>query len=159
MAISVNIDLAYEFDVKAIAAEVFDVLSDVPTSASHFPKLDKLTDLGDGAYKWEMAKVGTAQVNIQTVYASKYVSNKAKGSVVWTPVKGEGNALVGGSWKIAEVKGKKPGTAITLKIDGTVEVPLPGLMKMVVGPVVKGEFEKLVEKYIDNLIKRFGGEV
>jgi hypothetical protein len=24
--------------------------------------------------------------------------------------------------------------------------------------VVKGEFEKLVEKYIDNLIKRFGGE-
>jgi hypothetical protein len=39
-----------------------------------------------------------------------------------------------------------------------VEVPLPGLMKMVVAPVVKGEFEKLVEKYIDNLIKRFGGE-
>ena len=30
---------------------------------------------------------------------------------------------------------------------------------MVVAPIVKGEFEKLVEKYIDNLIKRFGGEV
>jgi len=30
---------------------------------------------------------------------------------------------------------------------------------MVVVPVVKGEFEKLVEKYIDNLIKKFGGEV
>jgi hypothetical protein len=40
-----------------------------------------------------------------------------------------------------------------------VEVPLPGLMKMVVVPVVKNEFEGLVEKYIDNLIKRFGGEV
>jgi hypothetical protein len=26
-------------------------------------------------------------------------------------------------------------------------------------PVVEGEFEKLVEKYIDNLIKQFGGEV
>jgi len=26
-------------------------------------------------------------------------------------------------------------------------------------PVVKGEFEKLIEKYIDNLIKKFGGEV
>jgi hypothetical protein len=25
-------------------------------------------------------------------------------------------------------------------------------------PVVTSEFEKLVEKYIDNLIKRFGGE-
>jgi uncharacterized phage protein gp47/JayE len=102
-----------------------------------------------------MAKVGTAQVNIQTVYASKYVSDRKKGSVVWTPVKGEGNALVGGSWKIADL-GKT--TGLELKIKGTVEVPLPGLMKMVVVPVVKGEFEKLVEKYIDNLIKRFGGE-
>ena len=34
-------------------------------------------------------------------------------------------------------------------------MPLPGLMKMVVAPVVEGEFEKLVEKYIANLIKRF----
>jgi hypothetical protein len=28
-----------------------------------------------------------------------------------------------------------------------------------VAPIVSGEFEKLVEKYIDNLIKKFGGEV
>jgi hypothetical protein len=40
-----------------------------------------------------------------------------------------------------------------------VDVPLPGLMKMIVVPVVQGEFEKLVEKYIANLIKKFGGEV
>ncbi|HSH90524.1 MAG TPA: hypothetical protein VK996_11115, partial [Ramlibacter sp.] len=73
MAVTVNIDLGYEFDVKAKASEVFEVLSDVPTSVSHFPKVDKLTDMGDGVYKWEMEKVGTAQVNIQTVYASKYV--------------------------------------------------------------------------------------
>ena len=45
-----------------------------------------------------------------------------------------------------------------LAIQGEIEVPLPGLMKMVVVPVVEGEFEKLVEKYIANLIKRFGGE-
>ena len=159
MAVTVAIDLGYEFTVKASLRDVFDIISDVPTSVAFFPKVDKLVDLGGGVYRWEMEKVGTAQVNIQTVYASKYVNDKAKGSVVWTPVKGEGNALVGGSWKIAEVKGKKPGTALTLKIKGTVEVPLPGLMKMVVAPVVKGEFEKLVEKYIDNLIKRFGGEV
>ncbi len=156
MAITVDIDLGYEFAVKAPFKEVFDLLSDVPTSASFFPKVDKLTDLGGGVFRWEMEKVGTAQVNIQTVYASKYVSNAAKGSVVWTPVKGEGNALVGGHWKISD---KKKSTALEFKVSGTVEVPLPGLMKMVVAPVVKGEFEKLVEKYIDNLIKRFGGEV
>jgi carbon monoxide dehydrogenase subunit G len=155
MAVTVNIDLGYEFDVKAKAADVFEVLADVPTSVSHFPKVDKLTDMGGGVFKWEMEKVGTAQVNIQTVYASKYVSDKAKGTVVWTPVKGVGNALVGGRWKI---KDNKKSTGIELKIDGEITLPLPGLMKMVVAPVVEGEFEKLVEKYIANLIKRFGGE-
>jgi carbon monoxide dehydrogenase subunit G len=156
MAINVDIDLAYEFEVKAKAADVFALLSDVPTSVSHFPKVDQLTDMGGGVYKWEMEKVGTAQVNIQTVYASKYVSNKTKGTVVWTPVKGIGNAKVGGNWKITD---NKKSTGISLAIQGVVEVPLPGLMKMIVGPVVQGEFEKLVEKYIDNLIKQFGGEV
>lgn len=155
MAITVKIDLGYEFDVKAKAAEVFEVLSDVPASVAHFPKVEKLTDLGGGVYQWEMEKVGTAQVNIQTIYASKYTSDKAKGTVKWTPVKGVGNALVGGSWKIVD---NKKSTSVALAIQGEIEVPLPGLMKMVVSPVVEGEFEKLVEKYIDNLIKRFGGE-
>ena len=51
------------------------------------------------------------------------------------------------------------GTAVEFKVNGTVDVPLPGLMKMIVVPVVSSEFEGLVEKYIDNLIKKFGGEV
>ena len=156
MTVTVVIDLGYEFTVKASVKDVFDLVSDVPASASHFPKVDKLTDVGGGVYRWEMAKVGTAQVNIQTVYASKYVSDRKKGTVTWTPVKGEGNALVSGSWKLSQ--GKK-GTDIEFKVNGTVDVPLPGLMKVIVAPVVSGEFEKLVEKYIDNLIKKFGGEV
>ena len=159
MAITVKIDLGYEFNVKAKAAEVFELLSDVPTSVSHFPKVDQLVDLGGNSYRWEMEKVGTAQVNIQTVYACKYVSkwDAAKGvdTVKWTPVKGVGNALVSGSWDISD---QKKHTAVALAIQGDIEVPLPGLMKMVVVPVVEGEFEKLVEKYIANLIKRFGGE-
>lgn len=155
MSVTVSIDLGYEFEVKASAKEVFDVLSDVPTSASHFPKVHQLVDLGGGVYRWEMEKVGTAQVNIQTIYASKYVSNRTKGTVVWTPVKGEGNALVSGSWNITD---NKKSTAVVLKIEGEVTVGLPSLMKMVVAPIVESEFEKLVDKYIANLIKRFGGE-
>ena len=155
MAVTVEIDLGYEFEVKAKAADVFAVLADVPKSVGHFPKVEKLTDMGDGVYKWEMQKVGTAQVNIQTVYASKYVSSKAKGTVVWTPVPGVGNALVGGSWTL---KDNKKSTGVVLKIAGEMTVPLPGLMKVLVVSVVQGEFEKLVEKYIANLVKTFGGE-
>lgn len=156
MAVTVPFDLAYEFEVKAKAADVFAVLADVPLSASHFPKVDRLVDLGGNAYRWELQKVGTAQVNIQTVYASKYVADKKKGTIVWTPVKGEGNGLVSGSWTITD---KKKSTHVVLKIQGELTVPLPALMKMIVVPVVTSENEKLVEKYIDNLIERFGGEV
>jgi carbon monoxide dehydrogenase subunit G len=156
MTINVHIDLGYEFEVKANANEVFGVLADVPISASFFPKVDKLVDLGGGSYRWEMAKIGIGQINLQTIYASNYVSDQAKGTVVWTPVKGEGNALVSGSWKIAD---KKKSTVVVLKITGDLTLPFPGLMKMVIAPVVEAEFEKMTEQYIDNLTKRFGGEV
>jgi hypothetical protein len=128
----------------------------VPTSASFFPKLDQLVDLGDGVYRWEMAKIGVAQINLQTIYASKYTSNRAKGSVLWTPVPGEGNALVSGSWKITD---KKKSTHLVLQLQGALTLPLPGLMKMVITPVVEAEFEKLVEQYIDKLTQHFGGEI
>lgn len=157
MTVSVHIDLGYEFEVWAKFDEVFAVLSDVPRSVAHFPKVQKLADLGDGVYQWEMQKVGTAQVHIQTVYACKYSADKAKGLVRWTPVPGIGNAQVGGHWKISDQKGKS--TKLVLQTEGTVDVPVPGLMRMVVEPVVAAEFEKLVEKYIANLVKAFGGEV
>jgi carbon monoxide dehydrogenase subunit G len=158
MTMYVKIDLGYEFDVKASASDVFAVLSDVPTSASFFPKVDKLVDLGGGGYRWEMEKIGVASVNLQTIYACKYVSNKAKGTVMWSPIKSEGNALVSGSWTIRENTGKKKSTNLVLQINGDLEIPLPSLMKMVVAPIVTSEFEKMVEKYIDNLTKKFGGE-
>ncbi len=155
VAVTVNIDLGYEFDVKAKASDVFQVLSDVPASASHFPKVDKLTQLGQGVYRWEMEKVGTPEMNIQAVYACRYVCNQAEGTVRWTPVESVGNALVGGHWKIRD---NTHSTAIELRIEGDITVPLPGLMKSVVAPVVEIEFEKLVDKYIANLIRHFGGE-
>jgi len=156
VSITVNVELGYEFEVKASYKEVFDVLANVPTSASFYPKVDKLIDLGDGAYRWEMEKIGLAQVNLQTVYASRYVSNRARGTVVWTPVEGQGNALVSGRWKITD---KKKSTHVVLTIEGELTIALPALMKMVVAPVVEAEFEKMTEQYIDNLVKRFGGEV
>jgi hypothetical protein len=62
---------------------------------------------------------------------------------------------VSGNWKISD---KKKSTLIVLQINGELTLPLPGLMKMVVAPVVESEFEKMIEQYIANLTKRFGGE-
>lgn len=156
MSITIPIELGFEFEVKASAKEVFSVLSDVPVSASHYPHVEQLVDLGGGAYRWEMENIGVGALNLQTVYASKYVSNKAKGTVVWTPVKGEGNARVSGSWTITA---NKKSTHIVLQVEAELSLPLPALMKMVAAPLVEVEFERMTERYIANLIERFGGEV
>ena len=96
----------------------------------------------------EMEKIGVAQIKLQTVYACKYTANKAKGTVVWTPVKGEGNALVSGSWKI---KDNKKSTHLVLNVEAEVTLPLPALMELVATPVVEAELERLTEQYIAKL--------
>jgi len=154
MPVTVDFDLHREFEVKAGAAEVFAVLADVPASARHFPKVEQLVHLGGNRYRWELQKVGTAQVHIQTVYGASYASDAKKGTVAWTPIPGIGNALVGGRWQIEP---GKSGTHVALHLQGEVTVPLPALMKPLVSPVVTRENEQLVQTYIDNLIRRFGG--
>ena len=156
MSTTVAVEIGYAFDVKASAKDVFAVLSDVPTSASHYPQVDKLVDLGKGVYRWEMQKIGVGQFTLQAVYASKYVSNQAKGTVVWTPVKGIGNGQVSGSWTIRK---NKTSTHLELQAQVSVDLPIPPVMKVVVQPLLEAEFERLTETYIDNLIERFGGEV
>ena len=155
MTIIVPFDLRYEFDVKASPEDVFALLADVPTSASHLPKLAKLVDLGEQVYRWEMKRIGTAQMSVQTIYACKYLSDSKKMTVMWSPVKGVGNALIGGSWTIGK---KKSGSHLVLETSGELHVALPGLMKAIVTPMILTENELLITTYINSLTKHFGGK-
>lgn len=157
MALTLHIDLGYEFVVHADPDTVFDTLADVPRSASFFPQVARLTDLGAQTYRWEMAKVGVGQFSVQTIYASRYQSDRNQGRVSWAPVHdAPSNAQVSGHWAI---QNSHKGTALTLVLQGDLQLPLPALMKPVLSPLVSAEFEKLVERYIANLCEHFGGEV
>lgn len=157
MSLRIELELGYEFAVRARFAEVFEVLADVPTSAGFFPRVERLVALGDNAFRWEMQRLGTPELNLQTVYACRYRSHPKQGRVEWTPIEGVGNAQVSGSWALA--RHRRSFTALTLRIAGTVQLPLPPLMARLVTPLLQAEFEALVEAYIDALIERFGGEV
>ena len=148
MTVKVNIELDRKFSVSADKATVFKLLADVPESASHFPKVEALTDLGDNSFRWEMEKVGLGDHAIQTIYACKYSPDESNGIITWSPIKGEGNGIVSGSWKITE--GSK-GTDIHFKTSSELTLPLPGLLKLAISPVVKHEFNGMVDDYIDNL--------
>ncbi|MFP3977336.1 SRPBCC family protein [Marinobacter sp. KMM 10035] len=153
MAITVSIELNRELEIPGSYDEVFDLLADVPRSAAHFPKVNKLTDLGDNTYRWEMEKVGVDKHAIQSVYASKYASDKDSGKITWEPVKGEGNGLVRGSW-VLNAKGDNA-TIAKFQTSAELTLPLPGLLKLAISPVIKHEFNGLVDTYMANLKKAF----
>ncbi|NWN90958.1 SRPBCC family protein [Marinobacter adhaerens] len=153
MAITVSIELNRELEVPAGYDEVFELLADVPRSASHFPKLEKLTDLGDNTYRWEMEKVGVDKHAIQTVYASQYFADKDAGKITWEPVKGEGNGVVRGSWVLTPKS--KQVTALKFHTRAELTLPLPGMLKLAISPVIKHEFNSLVDTYMNNLKKAF----
>lgn len=153
MAITVSIELNREIDIPGSYDEVFDLLADVPRSASHFPKVHKLVDRGDNVYRWEMEKIGVDKHSIQSVYASKYRAEREAGKITWDPVKGEGNGVVQGSWKLA-AKGDKT-THAKFQTKAELTLPLPSLLKLAISPVIKHEFNSLVDTYMANLKKAF----
>ncbi|MCR8916274.1 SRPBCC family protein [Marinobacter panjinensis] len=153
MAITVSIELNRELDLPAGYDKVFELLADVPESASHFPKVHKLVDLGDNTYRWEMEKVGVDKHAIQSVYACKYYPDKDNGKITWEPVKGEGNGVVKGSWTL---KAKDDNTtSVKFQTSAELTVPLPSLLKLAISPVIKHEFNSLVDTYMSNLKKAF----
>ncbi|UZE97024.1 SRPBCC family protein [Alkalimarinus alittae] len=148
MAISVTIEVHRDFTVAASFDNVFDLLSDVPVSGSHFPKVDQLINLGDNAYRWEMEKIGVDKHAIQSIYACRYESDRDAGTIIWKPIKGEGNGVVSGSWKIKSVD---EGTHLTFTTEAKMTLPLPSLLKLAISPVVKHEFNALIDTYTDRL--------
>lgn len=148
MTIKVSIDMDREFTVNANIDTVFALLSNVPESASHFPKVDELEDLGDNTFRWNMEKVGVGDHAIQTVYACQYFADEDSKTVTWKPVRGEGNGVVSGGWKFSEVDG---GTLLKFETSAELSLPLPGLLKLAISPVVKHEFSSMVDTYMENL--------
>ena len=116
----VPIESRKRFHTTAPLATVFDVLSDVPRSVSHYPDVESLEDLGGGAYRWAMREGGAAGIRHQVSYACHYVCDRASGEISWTPVEGVGNGTqdavgaVGGAapgvfwwcWELARAKFK-----------------------------------------------------
>lgn len=148
MTIKVTIDVNRKLTVNADIDTVFALLSDVPTSVSHFPNVEALIGLGDNTFRWEMEEVRSGGYSIKTIYACQYVADSEAKTIVWTPIKGEGNGMVSGKWELTEAD---TGTHISFTTEAELTLPFPRLLKVVTSPIVKVEFSGMVDTYLSNL--------
>lgn len=153
MPFRVTINICRTFDTTASSETVFNLLSDVAKSGSFFPKVEKLADLGDNIWQWEMERIGIGEHTLQqSIYACKYKAYQERKTVTWTPVKEIGNAIVSGKWEIIPIQ---QGSKATLQSLGTITVNMPGFLELFLSPLIRLEFESLVDQYITNLAKEF----
>jgi len=155
MAVPVPVSASRSFDVKAAPEEVYALLSNVPEAIRHFPKVERLEDLGGGKYRRVMEKTGVGKASIQIEYDSQYSFDPANRTVSWAPVPGAGNGQVGGTWTIQP----RPdgGSHLELSTSGELDLPVSKMLAGAVkGPVAK-EFEHTMDTYVQNLTQAFGG--
>lgn len=146
MGTKVTVSLNKTFNVGADVDRVFDLLANVPESASHYPGVEKLNDQGDGVYEWVMEEIGAGGFSHQVVYASKYVSDRDAGTIEWTPV--SGNSEISGNWKLTA---DGDGTQCEFNVNADLDVPVPRLLKSMAKPVVEQQFGSQTDTYINNL--------
>lgn len=153
MAITVAVSLSKSFEVACDAKKAFDFLVDVPGTTAIYPKLDKLVNIEGQTYRWEMAKIGAAGLSFQTIYTVKYTNDGAS-KINWEPAAGakDDNGKISGGWVIKSAGDKK--CTITFSTDAALDLPVPRLMKAVVEPVVKSEFDSQVSEFIGNIKKK-----
>lgn len=149
MTVKVKAAIRRTQPLNADANAVFPLLS--PAEAGRFfPRVQQITDLGNGAYHWLLKPMGTQKYQHQVEYASVWEVDDAQHRVLWRPVPDQGNARISGAWQIEP--GRHGGIKLSLEIRAELKLDLPRWMQLVAEPIVQTEFQKLLNTYFDNVV-------
>jgi carbon monoxide dehydrogenase subunit G len=146
----VNIEIERTASVPVPYAQVEPLLRDLEGTIGRFPKLKKLTKLGENKYRWDMRTIGSRIANIahDVSYGALYSLDLKRGEISWKPLPGEGNATIEGFFRITEGGDE---TKLTFRVRGELrDVPVPLLYRMVAPPFIQGKFTRLVDTFLDD---------
>ena len=130
-------------------AELIEILSDMPATLSHFPKLQPITELAENRYRWDLDAIGAAGVEHEVSFATDFETDVDAGEIRFTAVQGEGNATISGVFR-AEENGDS--TQLVLEVGGTLrDIKVPMLLRGPAKPFIKGMFEKLVDRFVERV--------
>ncbi|MGH6630115.1 MAG: hypothetical protein ACREB3_10320, partial [Burkholderiales bacterium] len=145
---NVTIQIERSLQVSVPFATALMLMEDLEDTISRFPKLRKLSKLGENAYLWQMEPIGSriARISHEVSYAAFYHRDPKKGELSWKPLPKHGNASIEGVFKLRE---KNDGTQISFRVSGELrDVPVPLLYRLVAPPFIQGKFTRLVDIFL-----------
>ncbi len=146
----------YTLAVPCDVGQAFDLVADVPLSAGHFPGLERLDDLGEGLYRWNMLSFDVGKISFQVQYTARYVADADAKTVVWETVGEDSNTRADGSWLVTP-----DGEGAQLRFDNVLLIRL-ALPRMLAGPaekIVKSLMRRQNETYLTRIAERLGGQL
>lgn len=153
---NVNIKIERSLNVPISYDEALSLLDDLEGTLSRFPKLQKLSKVGDDAYVWEMSPIGSKIANIshEVVYGAQYTLDRERGKVTWKPLPKKGNATIHGHFQVRQ-RGK--GSQLSFDVNGELrDVPVPLMYRLLAPSFIQGKFTYLVDTFLERTQEHLG---
>ena len=147
--IRVPAEVRRTFALGAAPEAAFAFLSDVPAWAALFPAVERVEPLAPDVWRWHMEPMGPPAVQVRTVYACRYTFDAGAREVAWVPEPGEGNATFEGAVSLSPAPAG--GTAGSLWLEATLEVPAPSFVSGIVRPAIGAAFGQMTDRFLSRL--------
>lgn len=144
----IKIEIERSLSVRAPYARTLQLLKDLEATMGRFPKLKKLTRVGDNSYLWEMQTIGSrlAKIAHDVSYAAKYSTDLKRGELSWKPLPRHGNASIEGWFRLTD---QGVDTRLSFSVKGLLrDVPVPLMYRLLAPPFIQGKFTHLVDEFL-----------
>ncbi len=148
--------LTRTLDVAWSRDRAYALVADVPRSASHFPTLQGIDDLGQGVFRWRLGAIKVPGFSFDAGYTAQYLFDEAAGTVTWASVPGAGNVQEEGSWHVTTAGSR---THLVFHSTLTVQLSVPRLVEKVVLRAAPSVTKKLMLGYLDRISKTMNGRI
>ncbi len=136
--------------------QAFEMVADVPRSASHFPGLERLEDKGDGIYRWHLASFKVGKFTFPVSYAARYIPDPDAGTVTWSTDAGSKNTRADGQWVVTP---DGDGTRLEFQNRLVVVLPVPRMIARMANKIARDMTEKQIGAYLKRISRAMDGEV
>ncbi|HVL02465.1 MAG TPA: SRPBCC family protein [Dongiaceae bacterium] len=149
MTVKIKTTIKRSKQVNTQIDALYELLTKPQDAGRFFPRVEKITALGNDSYYWVMEPMGTQKYQHRVEYASQWEFDAMQKTVRWRALPDKGNASISGVWQLEPTNG---GTKIALEIRAELLLDLPRWMQIVAEPIVQTEFQKLLNSYFDNVV-------